>query len=111
MATQAELNKYVEELPDIYREILAAFPRFMPTRKTGFGLAFQSLAADFEERGLKFSLGEIILACEKLRERGLVKIKHRLFVCPTERGEQLISAITGLEPAAAVTVPDLPPLP
>ena len=111
MATGDDLHDYAEGLPEIYREILAAFPRFMPTRKAGFGLGFQSLAADFESRGLKYTMGQIILACEKMRERGLVEIKHRLFVCPTEHGEQLISAITGLEPAAAVTVDDLPPLP
>ena len=111
MATDTELREYAEKLPDIYREILAAFPRFMPTRKAGFGLAFQSLAADFENRQLKYTMGEIILACEKLRERGFVEIKHGIFVCPTDDGEQLISAVTGQEPAAAVAVPDLPPLP
>ncbi len=111
VARDAELRKYAVKLPEIYREILAAFPRIAPNRKAGFGLAFQSLAADFEGRRLKYTMGEIMLACEKLRERGFVEIKHGFWVYPTDRGERVVSAVTGQEPAAAETVPDLPPLP
>ncbi|MBM4034841.1 MAG: hypothetical protein FJ291_24115 [Planctomycetes bacterium] len=111
MAERQELRKYAEGLPEIYREILAAFPRFTPGRKAGYGLAYQTLDDDFERRGVRYTMGEIMLACEKLAERGLVEIKHGFFVCPTDRGEQLIAAVTGQEPAIAETVPDLPALP
>jgi len=110
MATDEELRRYAEGLPEIYREILAAFPRLMPTRKAGYGLAYQSLDADFEGRGLRYTMGELMLACEKLRERGFVEIKHGFFVSPTDLGEQLISAVAGREPAVPLTVPDLPVL-
>jgi hypothetical protein len=65
------------------------------------------LAADLESSGRRFSLGEIIQACQQLEEHGLVKIKHRIFVHPTEYGERLISVLTGEEPAATL-VPALP---
>jgi hypothetical protein len=107
MATAEQVHEYVESLPPIYREILRAFPRIQPNRKAGYGLGFQTLAADFEREGLAPTMGEIILACQELERQGLVQIKHGLLVHPTERGERLIAAITGRE-APAVTVPPLP---
>jgi hypothetical protein len=107
MATAEEVHEYVESLPPIYREILRAFPRIQPNRKAGYGLGFQTLAADFERERLGFALGEIILACQELQRQGLVQIQYELFVHPTERGERLIAAITGRE-TPPVTVPPLP---
>lgn len=111
MATDEQLRTYVEALPRIYREILAAFPRFEPNRKQGFGLAFQTFAAEFESEKRGISLGEIMQACQKLEQQGIVEIKHKIFVHPTPLGERLITTITGQE-APAVQVPELatPPL-
>jgi hypothetical protein len=36
-------DEFVKSLPAIYRDLLAAFPRFDATRKVGSGLAYQSL--------------------------------------------------------------------
>ncbi len=36
-------DDYLTSLAPIYRDVLSAFPKFDPTRKTGEGLAFQSL--------------------------------------------------------------------
>lgn len=107
MASEQELQAYVQKLPAIYREILAAFPRIEPSRKAGYGLAFQTLATDFKSRGSSFGAGEIINACNQLQQHGIVEIKHHLFVHPTGYGERLIGAITGL-PAPAAEVPVLP---
>ena len=41
-------NQYVTDLPDIYRAILAAYPRFDSTRKVGYGLSYQSLYSALE---------------------------------------------------------------
>lgn len=110
MPTDEQLRTYAESLPAIYREILAAFPRIEPNRKQGYGLAFQTLAADFEGRRIGFSLGEIIRACEELEQNGVVEIKHRIFVHPTPLGERLVTLVSGRQ-APAVTVPKLPALP
>jgi hypothetical protein len=107
MPTEEELRVYAEQLPLIYREILTAFPRVEPNRKAGYGLAFQTLAADFEEQGLDFGLGEIIQACEQLEGHHLVTIRHRIFVHPTDYGERLISVLTGQKQKEAA-VPALP---
>lgn len=106
IATDEQLKSYAELLPSIYREILIAFPRMEPNRRQGFGLAFQTLAADLDS----FRLGEIILACEQLEQRNLVEIKHKIFVHPTQLGERLIGIITG-QSAPVVQVPELPALP
>ena len=110
MASEQELQEYVEKLPTIYREILAAFPRIEPSRKAGYGLAFQTLGTDFQSRGIGFGTGEIINACDQLRLHGIVEINHHLFVHPTEYGERLIGAITGVTaPTAEVPVLPTPP--
>lgn len=107
MATNEQLFEYVQRLPPIYKEILATFPRLEPQRKAGYGLAFQTLATDFESRGLEFNLGEIMQACKQLENHNIVQVKNRIFVHPTDYGERLIAAITETQPVAA-TVPPLP---
>lgn len=110
MATADQFDAYVASLPDIYREILAAFPRIEPNRKLRFGLAYQSLWADLQQRGLGISLGELMEACQQLAGHGLAEIKRGMFVHPTDKGEQLIRAITRKE-AEPTKVPVLPPPP
>ena len=110
MATAEQFDAYVATLPDIYREILAAFPRVEPNRKPRYGLAYQSIWADFQQRHVGISLGKLMAACEQLAAHGLVEIKRGMFVHPTDKGEQLISAVTGQE-AKPLHIPDLPPPP
>lgn len=107
MATDKQLQKYAQSLPPIYREILGAFPRIEPNRRQGYGLAFQTLAADLEGRMTGISLGEIIQACQELKQNGLVDIQHGIFVHPTALGERLIALISG-QHAPAIKVPKLP---
>ena len=52
--------EYVDSLPEIYRDMLAAFPQFNPTRKVGDGLSFQSLCSDLDG---KYTLGQTFLRC------------------------------------------------
>ena len=95
-------NEYVKKLPKIYRDILAAFPRFDQTRKVGYGLSYQSLYSALKG---KYTLGQIRIACEKMAEGGVMEIRNEIFVHPTPLGEELIAAVTGS------TVPslDVPP--
>jgi hypothetical protein len=53
-------QKYANDLPPIYRDVLALFPEVEPARKAGWGLAYQTLAAHLSD---KYSLGEIMQAC------------------------------------------------
>ena len=110
MPTDDELRVYAQSLPPIYGEILAAFQRIEPTRRAGYGLGFQTLASDFESRKLSYALSDVIQACDQLERHGLVEIKHRVFVHPTEYGERLIQAMTGHKPSTSC-VPPLPPPP
>jgi hypothetical protein len=107
MATDQEILDYARNLPEIYREILSTFPRMEPSRRAGYGLALQTVVADFENRDLSFGLPEVIQACERLQQHGLVEMKHHIFVHPTQYGERVIAALTGQQ-ASPVLVPDLP---
>ncbi len=116
-------KEYVEGLPQIYRDILAAFPEIEPARKAGEGLAFQTLfgrlrdAAYGEDlrsyveadRKRSWSIGEIIQACQNMEKGGAVQIKQRIFVCPTPLGEEIIALLTGKQ-AGGHHVPAFPPL-
>ena len=95
-------DEYLRNLPPIYRDILAAFPQFNPTRKAGHGLAFQSLYSALDG---KYTLGEIQRACEELAKGGAMEIKHEIFANPTGLGEELIAAVAG----RAVPPQDVPP--
>jgi hypothetical protein len=110
MPTDEQMRGYADALPPIYREILTAFPRIEPTRRQGYGLAFQTLAADFENRDVPFNLGEILQAGQELERNGLVEIKNRIFVHPTALGERLIALLIGQQ-GPAVKVDPLPALP
>jgi hypothetical protein len=99
-------HEYLESLPAIYRDILAAFPRFDATRKRGYGLSYQSL---YSALNGKYTLGEIVLACQELAKGGGAEIKNEIFVHPTLVGEELIAAVTGGQ-VPQVAVPPFPPL-
>src|SRR5947208_2017910 len=110
MPTDEQLRTYAESLPPIYRTILSAFPQIEPTRKQGYGLAFQTLAAEFASGGMGISLSEVMQACQELAQQNLVEIKHRIFVHPTPLGERLIAIVTG-KSSPTVEIPPLPALP
>lgn len=104
----APLVEYSKRLPEIYRDILAAFPEVEPGRKAGYGLAFQTLAAHFVNRSKPWSFGDVEEACRQLAEQGFVDIRNGFFAHPTDLGEQLIAAVTGLTPAPVRGIPALP---
>jgi hypothetical protein len=110
MASEDQLRTYVDALPPIYKEILSAFPRIEPSRRQGDGLAFQTIAADFENLHKPYSLGLIIQACMQMEQKGLVVTKNLIFVHPTAVGERLIALVAG-QSAPAVSVDPLPALP
>jgi hypothetical protein len=98
-------DEYVMSLPSIYRDILAAFPQFDPSRKFGYGLSYQSL---YSALNGKYSLGQIQLACEEMAKGRAMEIKNEIFVHPTALGEDLISAVSG-HTAPQVAVPPFNP--
>ena len=100
------IREYLQSLPAIYRDILAAFPRSDATRKRGYGLSYQSLYSALDG---KYTLGEILLACQDLAKGDAVEIKNEIFVHPTAVGEELIAAVSGGK-VPQVAVPPFPPL-
>ena len=87
---------------------MAAFPAIEPGRKSGYGLAFQTLAMHFVNRGEEYGLREVQEACTRLAESGFIEIKNGIFAHPTDLGEQLIAAVTDRPRAERSAVPQLP---
>lgn len=108
MPSETEMTAYAKRLPAIYRDVLAAFPDVEPTRKSGYGLAFQTLAIHFANTGRGYSMGDVQNACKNLANQGFLEIRNGIFAHPTEIGEQLIATVAHRPAAAAASVPELP---
>lgn len=100
-------EEYLQRLPDIYRDILAAFPQLEPTRKAGYGLAYQTLYESLRDR---YSMGDIVDACQQMESGGAVELKQQIFVHPTALGEEIIAGLTGKKaPSAPLPAFPTPP--
>ena len=108
MPSDAEMKQYAENLPSIYRDIMAAFPRIEPGRKAGYGLAFQTLTMHFANTGRGYGFWEVQEACKQLANSGFIEIRNDIFAHPTDLGEQLIAVITGGPRASSPVIPQLP---
>lgn len=109
MPTDDELAAYAKKLPPIYRDIMAAFPAIEPSRKAGYGLAFQTLAVHFANTRHEHGLEDVRAACMRLAEEDFLEIRNGIFAHPTELGEQLIAILTAKPRAISPSPP--PPLP
>lgn len=109
MPNESEMIAYAKSLPVIYRDIMAAYPVIEPSRKAGYGLAFQTLAMHFVNTRREHSLGDVQEACQRLAEEGFIEIKNEIFAHPTDLGEQLIAAVTSRPRAPKAGIPQLPP--
>lgn len=98
---------YLQTMPQLYKDVLGAFPQADPMRATGDGLAYQSIYSVLEG---KYSAREIKLACEQLAQGHAVEIQHTIFIHPTELGEQLIAAVSGVQ-AGERKIPTFTPPP
>lgn len=110
MPTTTELRAYAQRLPEIYRDILAAFPAIEPGRRAGYGVAFQTLAMHFANTRRRHAFDDVQEACARLAEAGFLEIRHGIFAHPTELGEELIAAVTGSSATTAEPLPQLPAL-
>lgn len=107
MPSDRELKEYAARLPRIYRDILTAFPAVDPSRKSGYGLALQTIVAHFANRGMEHRWDDVQTACRRLADMGFLEIRNGIFAHPSELGERLIATITG-KSAADVDLPELP---
>ena len=111
MPDEKQIREYAKTLPEIYRDILAAFPVIEPRRGAGYGLAFQTLTMHFVNTHKRHGFGEVRDACLRLADAGFVEIKNGIFAHPTDLGEQLIAEVAEKPLASATVVPDLPSRP
>lgn len=110
MPTPEQIREYVNQLPPIYRDILAAFPEIAPDRSAGDGFSTSLLLVYLGGRGRSYSTEEVMAAVERLEDRGFLQIEERdlIVITPTPIGEDLIATITGKSPRKRPLVPELP---
>jgi len=97
--------EYIDQMPEIYKKIFGAFWMFNPTRKQEHGISANSIYSVVSD---KYSLGEVVAACDSMAEQGVMEKKNGNFYHPTQVGEQILEAVTGKKP---VEVPPFPPPP
>jgi hypothetical protein len=108
--TDEQLREYAAKLPEIYRDVLAAFPKADPARRQGDAVQVERLLQALP--GTQFdtdrpTLRDVSEAISNLRFEELVEDTGFEGVYPTELGERLVAAITG-RMAPVRVVPPLP---
>lgn len=108
--TDEQLAEYAAKLPQIYKDILAAFPRVSPNRWHGDALRVDAIRggqSGTELDAQRPSLRAIEVAIENMRDAEILDDNGFDTVFPTDLGERLIAALTGrMSPK-----PVIPPLP
>ncbi len=108
--TDEQLREYAAKLPQIYRDILAAFAKADPARRQGDAVQVERLMQALP--GTEFdtnrpTLRDINEAISNLRFEDIVEDTGYGGVHPTEVGERLIGFVTGRQAPTKV----IPPLP
>ena len=106
--TDDQLREYAAKLPQIYKDLLAAFPKVDPDRRSGDPVAIFKLEEQLESDDRDVRLEDVQSAFKKLvLQRFIRSIGGTTYCAPTPIGERLISVITNHVPRPA-TIPELP---
>ena len=93
METESELRRCAESLKRVSQEILKELAS--PTRKRGHGEMVRNLNSRITEKG-PFDRDAFREAWCELEELELVTFTPTRFAIPTEKGEKIISILTGI---------------
>ena len=94
--TDEQLREYAAKLPQLYREILEAFPKAYPARRQHDSLTWESLLSQLDVS--EFGNAEILEGIELLVGSGfleLSELRSIRLVRPSVLGERLIEVLTG----------------
>jgi hypothetical protein len=106
--TPEELRAYVDQVPQIYKDILATFQIASPNRSEGEPVAFGTLGRSLVNQGKTYTEYELELALGNLVDQSFLdESEFTQGYTPTRVGEALIATITGKR-AKEVAVPALP---
>ena len=108
--TDEQLREYAAKLPQIYKDILAAFQRVSPNRWHGDALRIEAIrdglpGSEFDTQ--RPSLRAIAVAIDNMQDAEILDDNGFTAYFPTDVGERLIAALTGRESPK----PLIPPLP
>ena len=95
--------EYVDNLPEIYRDVLNAFWTFNPQARPDWGIAPESVHVMLRD---KYTRGEIRGAFQQMVEGGALASSDQTFFRPTVIGQQIIDVLQ-----EAVERPNVPAFP
>lgn len=107
--TDEQLREYATKLPEVYKHVLYAFPRLQSPRRHGDALSLESIDRYLTQAYDVYREGDTEEAVDQLvAGRFLERLDMPLLVyAPTDLGERLINAVTGVS-SAPKRVPKLP---
>lgn len=108
--TVDQLREYAAKLPEIYKDVLIAFPKIDPERRRGDAAVIdRNIFFRFQLKSVESPLREwdIRQAINALCDAGILDTNEFNSLFPTEVGERLITLLTGHE-AKVYTIPELP---
>ena len=94
--TDEQLREYAAKLPQLYREVLEAFPGAYPARRQHDSLTRESLLSQLQSS--EYQTAEILEGVELLVKNGFLKLTELgmfQIVKPTIVGERLLEVLTG----------------
>jgi hypothetical protein len=109
--TDEQLRDYIDKMPQIYKDVLAAFPDIAPTRRRGEAILCESISGYVAEQDNDYRLADIDSAIEELIKKGVLRRSiddpsrrefhqeyKKMFpdeVFPLPIGERIIKLLTG----------------
>ena len=103
-----KLRQYADQLPDIYRDVLAAFQSAGPGRSSGDSVAFGTIRNHLLNERRAYTEAQLEVALANLVDAGFLDEPDFMQAfAPTPVGEELIAVLTGRR-AAPPAVPELP---
>ncbi|MBL9165925.1 MAG: hypothetical protein JNL18_24595 [Planctomycetaceae bacterium] len=117
MPLEDAMIRYIDGMPEIYKDIFRAFPRAEPRRRQGDSLFLSTIAVVMKELGgaksLTYHFADVEQACVTLARYGFFRapsVNHSLMLRPTQRGEEVIEYLSGVH-AEQPMIPALDPPP
>ncbi len=98
-------QQYLDDLPDIYRDIFKVFGTYNPAGEANQALPWQTIYSSLKSA---HSFPEVIEALSQLTQHNVLEKKNGIFYATTSLGDEITSALTGNK---RVTVPPFSPPP
>ena len=106
--TDDQLRDYAAQIPQIYKDLLAAIPAIDQNRRTGDPVPRLQLEDRLVDEGRDIRIADVQTAMDELMLQKFIRfVSGSNYVVPTPIGERLITILTNHQPRPE-TIPKLP---